>query len=81
MADTDSTNHTTCKVGDALETIDTKLAQLQALLMMTFGEAQDSFDSMNDTLRGNFMWACHNLVEDCQSLLKTVTVRKEVSHG
>jgi len=73
------------KVLDAIDTVDTKLKQLQSLLMMTYGEAQDSFESMNEDLRGNFMWACHDMVTDCIGLLEIVWSAKskavEVSHG
>lgn len=69
MADTDSTNHTLRATEDALDVVDTKLLQLHAMLMMTFGEAQSSFDNMGDELRGNFMWACSDIADDCRRLV------------
>ena len=53
------------QAGDAFDTLTAKLAQLQAMLQMTYGEARETFDCMNDQLRDNYLWACSELVNDC----------------
>lgn len=49
-----------------------KLGQLQALMMMTYGEARESIDSMNETLRDNYFWACSDMVGDCIKLTDSI---------
>lgn len=53
---------------DAHSSLTAKLAQLQALLMMTYGEARESIDNMNETLRDNYFWACSDMANDCLKL-------------
>lgn len=50
-----------------------KLAQLQALLMMTYGEARESIESMNDVLRDNYFWACSDMANDCLKLAEDLS--------
>jgi hypothetical protein len=64
----------------------TKLAQLQSMLMMTYGGARETFDSMNDDLRDSYLWACADMVDECIGLNDMVgfVVRPgqaEVSHA
>lgn len=60
-------------VRNACDSLDRKLAQLHAMLIMTYGDAQESFESMNDDLRGNYMWACSDLAEQCKALSSSIT--------
>ena len=53
---------------DAFDTLTAKLAQLQAMLNMTYGNAAESFNAMNGTLRDNYLWGCTALVDDCIGL-------------
>jgi len=56
--------------GDAFDTLTAKLAQVQSMLMMTYGEASESFNSMNEQLRDNYLWACESMVRDCVALTR-----------
>lgn len=56
------------QAGDAFDTLTSKLAQVQSMLMMTYGVASESFNSMNEQLRDNYLWACESMVSDCMAL-------------
>ena len=58
------------QAGDAFDTLTAKLAQLQAMLNMTYGNASETFNEMNERLRDNYLWACDGLVDDCIGLTK-----------
>lgn len=49
-----------------------KLAQLHAMLTMTYGEALETLESMNETLRDNYLSACSDVAEDCGKLLASI---------
>ena len=53
---------------DAHDELTKKLLQLQALLAATCGDAQRAFDGLSDELKGNYMWACVDMVGDCLTL-------------
>lgn len=58
-------------VSDTLDRIDTlhkKLAQLDAMLNMTYGNAGDTFRGMSESLQDNYLWACSNLAGECNAL-------------
>ena len=55
------------------DTLTKKLAQLQAMLLMTYGEARESFSYMNDALQDNFLWACSDMADECLTLSRTVS--------
>jgi len=50
------------------DTLLKKIAQLEALLHGTYGEAQEGFNSMADELRDNYLWACADLAGECKEL-------------
>ena len=54
--------------GAAFDALHAKLKQLQAMLLMTYGEANESFSSMNKEMRDNYLWACENMAGDCVTL-------------
>lgn len=54
---------------DAYETLTKKLGQLEALLTMSYGDALESIDEMNDSLRQNYYWTCADLATDCGTLI------------
>jgi hypothetical protein len=56
------------QAGDAFDTLTAKLAQLQAMLNMTYGNSAETFSAMNDKLRDSYLWACTALVDDCVDL-------------
>ena len=69
------------------ESLHAKLLQLEALLVMTCGEAGVSFSNMNDDLRDNYMAACADMARDCVKLTRALsdvvykTNVPEVAHG
>jgi hypothetical protein len=42
-----------------------KLSQLRAMLLMTYGEARETFTNMSDTTQDNYLWACADLAGYC----------------
>ncbi len=75
-------------VTDRLNDLDQKLAQLEAILVMTHGDAGESFRSMSDDLQDNFLWTCRTLASDCKELALglsangvNVAARREVDNG
>ncbi len=57
------TTHDTTR--DKLCLLSGRTRQLHALLMMTYGEAADSFGSLNAEDRENYLWACADMANDC----------------
>ncbi|MFZ2387387.1 MAG: hypothetical protein WAW69_06235 [Polaromonas sp.] len=59
-----------------------KLCQLEAMLAMSYGDARESLDEMNDSLRDHYYWACSDLARDCGNLLESIPYPScgEVSH-
>ena len=45
-----------------------KLAQLRALLSMTYGSARESFKDQDEETQDNFLWACSDLSDQCIDL-------------
>jgi hypothetical protein len=56
---------TRLEVGDLLEE---KLAQLDALIGVTYGEQGASFRMQNLTLQDNYMWCCSRLATEIREL-------------
>lgn len=53
---------------DRLDSLQRKLAQLDAMLHMAYGHAGDTFRGMNDDLQDKYIWACSTLVGECSQL-------------
>jgi hypothetical protein len=53
------------EVGSLLEE---KLAQLDALLAVTYGEQGTSFRMHNESLQDNYMWCCSRLATEIREL-------------
>lgn len=60
-------------VRDECNHLTRKLAQLKAMLFMTYGDAEESFSGMSDELRDNFMWACSDMADECHTLSETIS--------
>lgn len=60
-------------VRDECNALTRKLTQLQALLFMTYGEERESLNSVSEDLQDNFMWACHDMADECLALSLTVS--------
>jgi hypothetical protein len=46
--------------------LDARISQLSALLFNITGEGFDSFNSMNDTVKHNYLWTCESLADECK---------------
>ena len=60
-------------VRDECNNLTRKLAQLKAMLFMTYGDAEEAFSGMNDELKDNFMWACSDIADECFALSETIS--------
>ena len=49
-------NNTPADSMNVLDALTTKCAHLESLLCMTYGEAAQAFNSMNDEIRDNYLW-------------------------
>ncbi|WP_146186273.1 hypothetical protein [Limnohabitans sp. WS1] len=58
---------------DVLDDLTAKCAQLQALMLMTHGEAGASFNSLADTHRENFLWHCTLVVDEISELASSLS--------
>lgn len=62
-------------VNDTIECLDSlqrKLAQLNAMLNMSYGCAGEAFRNMSDALQENFLWACSDLASECVELVSVL---------
>lgn len=50
-------------------------SQLQALLVMTVGEAGEAFRRLSDEHQGNYLWACEMLAREAQELTDAFQAR------
>ncbi len=57
---------------EAYEALGGKILQLHALLEMTYGAASETFNDMSADLRGNYLWACSDMAEDCHKLAESL---------
>lgn len=57
---------------DMYDNLQKKLAQLHAMLTMTYGNAREAIDEMSDSLRDNYYWACADMAKDCGDLLAAI---------
>ena len=48
--------------------LSSKLAQLRALMEMTYCDARESFEGMSPKLRDDYMWACAAHCGECAEL-------------
>lgn len=54
---------------DRFDLLQQKLAQLDAMLNMSYGCAGEAFRNMNDALQDNYLWACSTLATECVDLV------------
>jgi hypothetical protein len=77
---------------ERLDVLTQKLAQLEAVLAMSYGDAGESFRNMNDDLQDNYLWSCGTLARECKELALSLastgddcalggTAHLEVSNG
>lgn len=53
---------------DVHNQLSVRLSQLCAMLIMTTGEGFETFDSWNDKIKEDYLWACSMLAEECRGL-------------
>jgi len=58
---------------DAYDLLTNKLGQLDAMLVMIGGEGVAAFNLMNEVMQSNYLWACQNMVEECQGLAQSLS--------
>lgn len=56
----------------AHDNLTAKLAQLKALLAMTFGGGAEAFNGLAEGVRDDYLWACSDLVGDCVNLTAAI---------
>lgn len=59
-------------ISDQFDNANTLAAKLHALLMMTYGEAGESFRSMNDKLQDDYLWACAGMATELQTAVAEI---------
>lgn len=58
------------KHGDVVDQLTARMAQLEALLSVTYGEQGRAFRGMSDELQDSFMWASSSLADEAHQLSK-----------
>lgn len=71
-----ATNHTKPTDLDLQNVIDEKSSQLRALLHHTYGNAGESFRSLNDELQDHYLWACAGMADEIVESLEELSNRK-----
>lgn len=68
---------------DFRNSIDMRLAQLDAALMAIFGDGFDSFKCMHDEHQDNYLWMLHSMVEEVRDLMCAMdgAASKGARHG
>lgn len=61
---------------DVRSLLEAKMAHLEALLMMTYGEGGESFRSMRDDLQDNYMWSCCDMATEIRELFQQLAARR-----
>lgn len=56
----------------AHDNLTAKLAQLRALLAMTFGWSMEAFNSLTEAVRDDYLFACSDLANDCLNLAAAI---------
>ncbi|RTL42212.1 MAG: hypothetical protein EKK49_01170 [Rhodocyclaceae bacterium] len=58
-----------------------RLAQLQALLAMTYGDAGDAFRRMAQSHRDDYLWACYMIAGEVRELGDALLVQRRKEAG
>lgn len=66
---------------DRFDSLQQKLAQLDAMLNMSYGCAGEAFRNMNDALQDNYLWACSTLATECVDLVCGLSLASVDSEG
>ena len=60
--------------------LETRLAQLSAMLAVTYGGGGESFRENSDIVQDHFLWACSYMATECNELFQQVNARR-FRHG
>ena len=63
---------------DLRSLIGARMTQLDAMLVMTFGECGESLRAMSGSLQDNYMWACSSMLDEIRALLEQTSVGKSI---
>ena len=68
-----TSNNTPGNPLDLINALQSKAAQLEAIMNMTFGEAAESFNNLSDQLRDNYLWHASEMVGEIRTLAESLT--------
>ncbi len=69
----ENSEHSSKPIRNNLNVIDEltqNTAKLSAMLSMIYGSGYESFGGMNDTIKGNYLWACADLASEVDRLAR-----------
>lgn len=73
---------------DRYDRLTQKLAQLRAMLLMTYGNAGADFRNMADNHQDDYLWGCFDLAQEAADLADAIApalypgnANQEVTHG
>jgi hypothetical protein len=58
--------------GNAFDHLTARLSQLCAMLSMISGEGLSGFDQYNDKIRGDYLWSCAMMAQECEELVSLI---------
>jgi len=54
---------------EAIDKLSIKLAQLEAMTAMIYGEGFSSFDGSSKSIKENYLWACADMASEARNLV------------
>lgn len=65
--------HAAATTADVHDQLSARLSQLSAMLIMTTGTCFETFSSLNDKIREDYLWACSMLADECLGLAENTS--------
>ncbi len=69
------------EAGDIASRLAARQAQLEALLLMTYGETGDGFRTMSDDMQEAYMWACSMMAREIRDLTDALEEHRAAERG
>ncbi|MDD2991761.1 MAG: hypothetical protein PHI64_22750 [Zoogloea sp.] len=69
------------EAGDIASHLAARQAQLEALLLMTYGETGDGFRTMSDDMQEAYMWACSMMAREIRDLTDALEEHRAAERG
>ena len=69
------------EAGDIASRLAARQAQLEALLLMTYGETGEGFRTMSDDLQEAYMWACSMMAREIRDLTDALEEHRAAERG